>query len=52
MMHNSDILREQAARYRQQAQAERDAAEAAELRELAEVCETVALEIDDLRHGG
>ncbi|MGE3246531.1 MAG: hypothetical protein AB7F96_04070 [Beijerinckiaceae bacterium] len=51
-MHNSDYLREEAARFRSQAQSETDTAAARELAELAEICDEVACEWDDLRKAG
>ena len=51
-MHESDYLREEAARYRQLAELAEDAAAKEELLELAAVCEEVANEIDDRRAAG
>ena len=48
-MHYSDYLREQAAKYRQLAEAAEDAFVKQEFLELAAVCEEVANEIDDRR---
>ena len=51
-MHYSDHLREQAAKYRQLAEAAEDAFVKQEFLELAAVCEEVANEIDDRRASG
>ena len=51
-MHNSDYLREQAAKYRLLAEKAEDPLEKQDLLELAEVCEEVADRIDDRRASG
>jgi hypothetical protein len=51
-MHHSDYLREQAAKYRQLAEAAEDAIVKQEFLELAAVCDEVANEIDDRRASG
>lgn len=51
-MHNSDLLREEAARYRELASRTQDTKLAEKYLELAAVCEQVAIEIDDLRASG
>jgi len=51
-MHNSDYLREQAAKYRELAEKAKDNFERKELLELADVCEEVADKIDDRRASG
>ena len=51
-MHNSDYYREEAARYRELAERAKDAAMKQELLELAEACEAIADNIDDLRASG
>jgi hypothetical protein len=51
-MHYSDYLPEQAATYRQFAEAAEDAVAKQELLELAAVCEEVANEIGDQRTSG
>ena len=51
-MHYSDYLREQAAKYRQLAEAAEDPFAKQELLELAAICEEVANEIDDQRTSG
>ena len=51
-MHNSDYLREQAAKYRELAEKTENPFEKQELRELADVCEEVANKIDDRRASG
>ncbi len=50
--HNSDYYREEAARYRKLAEAATDPVKKQELLELAEACEAVADNIDDLRASG
>jgi len=52
MVHYSDYLREQAAKYRRLAETAEDASRKQELLELAAVCEEVANEIDDRRASG
>ena len=51
-MHNSDYIREQAAKYRELAEKAEDPFEKQELLELAEICEEVADKIDDRRASG
>jgi hypothetical protein len=51
-MHNSDFYREEAAKYRQLAEAASDAAAKQEFLELAAACEEVADHIDDCRASG
>ena len=51
-MHNSDYYREQAAIYRELAEAASDAAAKQEFLELAAACEEVADDIDDCRASG
>jgi hypothetical protein len=51
-MHNSDYYREEAARYRGLAAKTDDAGTKQELFELAEACEAIADDIDDLRASG
>ena len=51
-MHYSDFLREEAARYRKMAEIARESEVRQEYLELAEVCEEVAMKIDDLRASG
>jgi hypothetical protein len=51
-MHYSDYLREQAAKYRQLAEAAEDTSVKEEFLELAAVCEEVANKIDDRRTSG
>jgi hypothetical protein len=51
-MHYSDYLREQAAKYRQLAEAAEHTSVKEEFLELAAVCEEVANEIDDRRTSG
>lgn len=50
--HNSDYYREEAARYRKLVEAATDPAKKQEFRELAEACEAIADNIDDLRASG
>jgi len=52
MFHYSDYLREQAVKYRELAAAADDALVKREFFELADVCEQVANDIDDLRASG
>ncbi len=52
MLHYSDYLREQAAKYRLLAETAEDALRKQEFLELAAVCEEVANEIDDRRASG
>ncbi len=52
MLHHSDYLREQAAKYRRLAETAEDALRKQEFLELAAVCEEVANEIDDRRASG
>lgn len=52
MFHYSDYLREQAAKYRELAAGADDAVIKQEFFELADVCEQVANDIDDLRASG
>ena len=52
MQHNSDFLREEAAKYREFAEMAKDAATKQELLELAAACEGIADQIDDLRSSG
>jgi hypothetical protein len=52
MMHYSDYLREEAARYRKLADTVLEARLRQEFLELADVCEEVAIKIDDLRASG
>jgi hypothetical protein len=52
MQHNSDFYREEAAKYRELAEMAKDAATKQELLELAEACEGIADQIDDLRSSG
>jgi hypothetical protein len=51
-MHISDYYREQAAKYRELAEAAIDAAAKQEFLELAAACEEVADDIDDCRASG
>jgi hypothetical protein len=51
-MHNSDFYREEAARYRELAEAAKDEATKQELLELAAACDGIADNIDDLRASG
>lgn len=51
-MHNSDYMREEAARYRKLAETACDTKLRAEFLELADICDEVALKIDDLRASG
>ena len=51
-MHNSDYYREQAAKYRELAEGEKDAAAKQEFLELAAACEEAADKIDDCRASG
>jgi hypothetical protein len=51
-MHSSDYYREQAAKYRELAEGEKDAAAKKEYFELAEACEEAADKIDDRRASG
>ena len=51
-MHNSDYYREEAARYRELAAMTNGAPTKQELLELAEACEAIADDIDDLRASG
>ncbi|MFI4941555.1 MAG: hypothetical protein ACHP7O_14600 [Burkholderiales bacterium] len=51
-MHNSDYYREEAAKYRELAEATKDAAKKQELLELAAACEAVADNFDDHRASG
>ena len=51
-MHYSDYLREEASRYRRLAACARESREKQEYLELAQVCEEVAVQIDDLRSSG
>jgi hypothetical protein len=51
-MHISDYHREQGAKYRELAEAEKDALVKNEFFDLAAVCEEVANKIDDLRASG
>ncbi len=51
-MHNSDYYREEAARYRELAAKTNDAPTKQELLDLAEACEAIADDIDDLRASG
>jgi hypothetical protein len=51
-MHNSDYYREQAAKYRELAEGEKDAAAKKEFLELAAACEEAADKIDDCRASG
>ena len=51
-MHYSDYLREEASRYRRLAACARESREKQEYLELAQVCEEVAMQIDDLRSSG
>jgi hypothetical protein len=51
-MHNSDFMREEAARYRELASCTQDVEIADEYMELAIVCDLVAIEIDELRASG
>ena len=52
MQHNSDFYREEAAKYRELAEMAKDAATKQELLELAEACEGITDQIDDLRSSG
>jgi hypothetical protein len=52
MQHYSDYLREQAAKYREMAEAAQDEFVKKEFLELADVCEEVANNIDDRRASG
>jgi len=52
MLHYSDYLREQAAKYRQLAETAEDTFVKQEFLELAEICEEVANDIDDRRASG
>ena len=51
-MHNSDYYREQAARYRELAEAALDPAARQEFLELAVACEDAADKMDDCRASG
>ena len=51
-MHYSDYLREEAARYRQLAECAHENRLKQEYLELAEVCEEVAMKVDNLRASG
>ena len=51
-MHYSDYLREEAARYRKLAAGAIESRERQEYLDLAQVCEDVAVQIDDLRASG
>ena len=51
-MHSSDYYREEAARYRELAEASADAAKKKELLEMAAACEEIANSIDDRRASG
>ena len=51
-MHYSDYLREEAARYRALAECEREDRRKQEYLELAEICEEVAMKVDNLRASG
>lgn len=50
--HNSDYYRDEAARYKQLAEAATDPVKKQEFLELAEACEDVADSIDDRRASG
>ena len=52
MLHYSDYLREQAAKYGQLAETAEDASRKQEFLELAAACEEVANEVDDRRASG
>jgi hypothetical protein len=52
MIHYSDYLREQAAKYREMAEMAEDFLVKQEFLELADVCEEVANNIDDRRASG
>ena len=52
MFHYSDYLREQAAKYRELAEAAEDGFVKQEFLELADVCEEVANNLDDRRASG
>jgi len=52
MIHYSDYLREQAAKYRELAETAEDAFVKQEFLELAEICEEAANNIDDRRASG
>jgi len=52
MIHYSDYLREQAAKYREMAKMAEDFLVKQEFLELADVCEEVANNIDDRRASG
>ncbi len=51
-MHYSDYLREEAKRYRKLAELEHEVRQRQEYLEMAEVCEEVAVKIDNLRASG
>ena len=51
-MEDVAFWREQAAKFRDRAEASRDPARSAELMELAEICEEVACEIEDRAPAG
>jgi len=51
-MHYSDYLREEAANYRRMAELSHSDADRKEFLEMAEVCEEVAGQVDDLRASG
>ncbi len=51
-MHYSDYLREEAANYRRMAELAHSDADRNEFLEMAEVCEEVAGQVDDLRASG
>ncbi len=51
-MHYSDYMREEALRYRKLAETACDTRLKDEFLELAEICDEVALKIDDLRASG
>jgi hypothetical protein len=51
-MHGSDYLRDEAAKYRQFAEAAQELAAKQEFLELAAVCDEVANEMDDRRASG
>jgi hypothetical protein len=51
-MHGSDYLRDEAAKYRQLAEAAQELAAKQEFLELAAVCDEVANEMDDRRASG
>lgn len=51
-MHYSDYLREEAAHYRKLAELEHEDRQRQEYLEMADVCEEVAVKIDNLRASG